>query len=345
LALSHRTENFRSRLTGPDALGAPLLARADSREDDVDEAALFGEVGYDLTPSLAVAAGARLFRATRDTTANSEGLLVGAPQAFNDSTSQEGAMPKLTLSYRPDPDTTLYAQFSQGYRLGGLNVHGPPDATGEFDPDFDSDTLRNYELGAKLTAFDARMKANVAAYYVLWKNVQTDVIGEDGSFFILNAGTVRNYGVEADLSVRPIPALILQGHAFWNFPELTGSDPFLAGADGVLPGAPRFSIGLSARYDFPLNETDIAFATMDYAYVGESHLGFNEETRQMGNYHLANLRVGFERSNWRVVVFVDNVADGQGNTFAFGNPFKADRVAQITPPRPRTVGISAIWAQ
>jgi hypothetical protein len=87
------------------------------------------------------------------------------------------------------------------------------------------------------------------------------------------------------------------------------------------------------------------FASVDYGYVGESHLGFNEETPQMGDYHLANLRIGFERRHWRAVVFVDNVANSLGNTFAFGNPFSVNRGTQVTPPRPRTVGVSLTWAQ
>jgi outer membrane receptor protein involved in Fe transport len=345
LFVSHRDEDFRSSLVGPNAVGDVVSARSEAREDDVDEASIFGEVGYDVTPSLTVTAGARLFRAARSVTAVSKGLLVGAPDEFKDSTSQQGAMPKLTVSYTPNDDLTLYAQFSQGYRLGGLNVNGPPDAPGEFDPDFDSDTLRNYEIGAKMRFFDARLVANVAGYFVLWKNVQTDLIGEDGSFFILNAGTVHSYGVEADVAVRPIPDLSVQGHLVWNNPDVSHSSPLLLSSDGVLPGAPRVSVGLSARYDVPIDETDTAFASVDYSYVGESHLGFNEETSQMGDYHLANIRIGVERANWRVVLFVDNIANSRGNTFAFGNPFSANVGTQVTPPRPRTAGVSLTWAQ
>jgi thiol-disulfide isomerase/thioredoxin len=34
-----------------------------------------------------------------------------------------------------------------------------------------------------------------------------------------------------------------------------------------------------------------------------------------------------------------------GNTFAFGNPFDLNRGPQVTPPRPRTIGVSLTWKE
>ena len=42
---------------------------------------------------------------------------------------------------------------------------------------------------------------------------------------------------------------------------------------------------------------------------------------------------------WEATAFVDNVADERGNTFAYGNPFTFGQVRQVTPQRPRTVGL------
>ena len=342
--VSHRDEIFHSNLTGPDAAGDGVLARMEQRDDKADEYAAFGEASYALTPALSIGAGARLFHAWHRVDADVGGFLAGPPDAFDDSTSQSGAMPKLVLSYRPDEDTTLYAQFAEGYRLGGLNVNGPPNATDEFEHAFDGDLLRNFEVGAKLRLFDARLTTNIAAYYVLWSNVQTDQIGSDGTFFILNAGDVRDYGMEADVTARPLAGVSLGAHMFWNKATLSNSDPTLAASEGVLPGAPDFGVGLSGRYDVAIDDAVSAFLGADYSYVGESHLGFNERTPLMGKYHIVNVRAGVERADWRIAVFVDNLTASDGNTFAFGNPFHPGDSPQATTPRPRTIGMSLTWS-
>ncbi len=341
---SHRDETFRSTLTGPDALADSVLARMEQRDDSADEYAAFADASYDITPSLSVGAGLRVFHAWHKVDADVAGFLSGPPEAFDDSTSQSGVMPKLVLSYRTNSGTTLYAQYSQGYRLGGLNVDGPPDATGERDHDFDSDLLSNYEVGTKLSVFEDRVRINLAAYYVLWKNVQTDQVGSDGTFFILNAGDVRDYGLEADVSLQPLDGLRFGIHAFWNKAKLSNSDPRLDAEEGVLPGAPSFGFSLVGRYEWAIDDTNTAFVAADYGYVGESHLGFNEETPQMGSYEIANTQVGVQHDNWRLTIFVDNVMDAKGNTFAFGNPFHPGDSKQATTPSPRVAGVSLSWA-
>jgi iron complex outermembrane recepter protein len=342
--LSYRDEDFASSLTGPDATGVSVLARMETREDLAKEAALFGEVTYEVTPELSLTAGARVFHVSRDVTAHASGFLVETPTPFIGTNKQAGVAPKWVLAYQPTPDVKFYAQFSQGYRVGGLNVDGPAGATGDTtDTAFDADILRNYELGSKTSFFDGRVVANAAVYYAIWKNVQTDQIAPDGAFFIENAGTVRDLGFELDLALRPLRNLSVQGNVFWNNAKLSEQSPIATGPEGNLPGAPDVSFGMSARYDIPLDPEDDAFMSLDYGYVGSSHLGFNENTPQMGGYHRANIRIGLARDAWQAVLFVDNLTDDEQNTFAFGNPFNGKEL-QVTPPRPRTIGLALVWA-
>ena len=345
LFLGHRDEDFASTLSGPDSGGAMVLARVETREDRADEGALFGEVTYRFTSEISLIGGARLFIATHRISAERTGLLVGAPSPFKGTSSQTGIAPKLVLNYQPSASATFYAQFSEGYRLGGLNVNGPAGATGEGERNFDSDSLRNYEIGSKLNLFGGTMVANGAAYLALWRNVQTDQIAPDGAFFILNAGSVRDLGFELDLESRPMANLSLQVHGFWNNAMLSHPNPLLLTNEGGLPGAPDTRVGVSARYDIPLDEWGNAFLGASYDYVGASHLGFGENTPSMGNYRLVNVRLGWMRENWQATFFIDNLTGDVQNTFAFGNPFNIDAERQITPPRPRTIGLSLVWTQ
>ncbi len=343
LFLTHRDEDFTSNLTGPDDSGATVLARKEYREDRASEAALYGEVTYRFTRVLSLIAGARIFYASHSVSAERSGLLVDAPSPFRGTSTQSGVAPKLVLSYKPSAHQTYYAQFSEGYRLGGINVDGPPGATGEPERGFDSDNLKNFEIGSKLDLWGGAVVANSTAYAVIWDNVQTDQIAQDGAFFILNAGTVRDIGVEADFDTEPLPNLNVQVHGFWNNAKLLHPNPLLVAGEGGLPGAPDESVGLSARYDLDLHNWGAAFAGASFDYVGTSHLGFGENTPSMGNYRLVNVRLGWARGDWQTVIFVDNLTGDVQNTFAFGNPFNIATERQITPPRPRTMGLSIVW--
>ena len=343
LYLAHRDEDLSSSLTGPDAGGATVLARMEFQEDRASEAALFGEATYRFTPDLSLIAGARIFYASRSASAVRSGLLVGAPSPFRGISTQPGVAPKLVLSYQPSAQETYYIQFSEGYRLGGINVDGPPNATGEAESSFNSDNLKNFEIGSKLDLWGGTVVANSTAYMVIWDNVQTDQIAQDGAFFILNAGTVRDIGIEADFDSEPLANLNVQVHGFWNNAKLLRPNPLLVAGEGGLPGAPDESVGVSARYDLNLNDWGGAFLGGSYDYVGSSHLGFGENTPPMGNYRLLNLRLGWTRGDWQAVLFVDNLTGNVQNTFAFGNPFNIAFERQVTPPRPRTMGLSIVW--
>jgi outer membrane receptor protein involved in Fe transport len=339
--LDHRDEDFGSDLWGPDLAGANVVARVETREDRLNQAAVFGEATYEFAPGFTFTAGARAFTAEHRVSAASSGLIVGAPVRFEGSTSQSGAAPKFALKYEPDPDTTFYAQYSEGYRLGGINVDGPAGATGENEANFDPDILRNYEVGTKLALFGGMAFANADIYYADWSNVQSDEIAPDGAFYIVNAGRVRDPGFEFDFGASPLDGLDFEGNVFWNNASLSRGSALVNGNENGLPGAPSASAAISAEYRFMLDSGYAAFIRMTNAYVGSSHLGFSETTPGMGNYDVATFRTGVSRDSWELTLFADNLLNNRGNTFAFGNPFILQK--QITPPRPLTVGLTVSW--
>ncbi len=344
LFLAHRDEDFQSSLTGPDATGETVVARAEAREDRANEAALFGEVTYDFTSEWSLTAGARIFDSSRKVSARGSGFLFSPSDTFNGTNSQTGVAPKAVLEYRPSTRMTFYAQYSEGYRLGGLGADGPSGGSG-LENRFASDELHNYELGSKLSFLAGRASVDAATYFVTWDKVQTDQIAPDGAFYILNAGTVHDAGLEVELASRPFENMSVQANAFWNNASLSKTNPLLANGEGVLPGAPDVTASLSGRYEFRIDQSDDGFASLNYSYVGVSHLGFGESTQTMGGYRLAGVRAGVARGPWQLVLFVDNLTNDRGNTFAFGNPFDLNRGPQVTPPHPRTVGVSLTWSR
>lgn len=345
LFLAHHDEDFTSRLSGPNGFGQAITARAENLEERGNDAALFGEATYAFSSDWSLTAGARWFDATKKVSDHAAGILFQPPTAFSGTSSQGGTAPKIVLEYHPNDDVTFYALGAEGYRLGGINVDGPKGATGEADAKFDSDELIDYEIGTKLHSFGGLAAFDATAYYVTWRNVQTDQISPEGAFYVLNVGSVRDAGLEFDGIAHPLENLTVQANFLWNDTTLMHVPTGLANGEAVLPGAPDVTAAVSARYAYDLAQWLHGFASVDYSYVGVSHLGYGETTPSMGGYRLLNLRLGIDCAPWQFTFFADNLTDDRGNTFAFGNPFDLGRQAQITPPRPRTLGISLTWSR
>jgi iron complex outermembrane receptor protein len=341
--LAHRDEDFSSRLQGPGTGGAIVLARSERREDRESEAAIFGEASVRFAPRWTFTAGLRAFDAIRKVSDDVGGSLVSPGAPFAGSNGQSGVAPKAILEYQPSDRLTFYAQAAEGYRLGDLSTAGGTIAGS--GTKFDSDELWNYELGTKFDAFRHRLIWDAAIYYADWRNVQTDQIAPDGAFYVLDAGHVRDVGFETEFALRMINGVSLRGNFFWNNAVLSDRNPALATGEGVLPGAPDVTADISARDDFAIGHSGSGFASIDFSYVGVSHLGFAESTPSMGGYRLTNIRIGIARGSWQLALFGDNLTDDRGNTFAFGNPFDLARGPLVTPPRPRTFGITLSWTK
>jgi hypothetical protein len=119
------------------------------------------------------------------------------------------------------------------------------------------------------------------------------------------------------------------------------SDAFPARVDIGLPGVSSVLGSADVTYRWAASEDWQGEATGQYAYVGHSYLTFDgAAASRMGDYGVGRLALAFSAARTRIQFAVDNVADGRGNTFSFGNPFSRARARQSTPLRPRTVSIS-----
>jgi iron complex outermembrane recepter protein len=94
---------------------------------------------------------------------------------------------------------------------GGLPAGISVDQTRQFR----SDSLRNYELGAKTKWLDHRLTENAAAFFVDWKNIQQWILLGCGFLYRANAGAARTRGGELEVNARP-----------WTQPVWTGDRGF-----------------------------------------------------------------------------------------------------------------------
>ncbi|HEY0437110.1 MAG TPA: TonB-dependent receptor, partial [Phenylobacterium sp.] len=315
------------------------------RRDRLSEAAVYGELTYDVTPRLSATLGARVF-ATRVSSHAGAFSLAQAPLApMRGRLTDQGVAPKVRVSYAVTPDAVVYLQVQEGYRAGGFNI--PAAAGGGAAPEraparFRPDHLWNYELGAAAPLFDGALLLRGAVFHADWRGLQTDQRLATGLPFTVNIGDGSNTGVEAEAVWRPDEHLQVRANVLVEDPQITrAANVFPARRDIGLPGVP-FNMGAgSVRYRWPLTAALDAELTGQLSYVGRSYLTFDGGTgNRMGGYGSGRIGAALSGHGWRVSAYVDNVADARGNTFAFGNPFSRARASQATPQRPRTLGFA-----
>ena len=213
---------------------------------DLEEFAVFGELGYDITDNWDITVGARFYDYTFQTGNVTffpivEAVFDGLPAnelsqpfaldavdgnvALDPTALQEdnGTLFKINSSYKFGGGNTVYATFSQGYRLGGKNAGGDCPA---FDPNasqgvcllaagqqfgadavndvrqldersYKSDSVNNYELGLKTTWLDGDLTLNGSLFFMQWTDPQISATSVNaGTSIFVNAGAAETKGVD-----------------------------------------------------------------------------------------------------------------------------------------------------
>ncbi|MBB5684402.1 TonB-dependent receptor [Sphingobium boeckii] len=339
-----------------------------TRIDRVDrDYAAFGQAEFDITPDLTLTAGVRGFIA-KNTIFGYSGLFstnydpaVCVPTAQTDrpcnnvdkKNDESGVTYKFNLRWKVTDDAMVYATLSKGFRPGGNNRRA------SVNP-FKSDTLTNYEVGAKTSI--GPFTFNAAAFYQKWKDLQFGLVplNNNGVTNTYNAGDARIYGAEGDISVRA-GGLSLTAAGTYIDAKLTtdfcsidpatlnvvcvpGETP--AASKGTrLPIQPKFKGNLTARYEFPIGLSNTAFVQgsmlhqggtrsfltdADYAAVGPTK-GFTS----------FDFSIGTTWDKWKIEAYIQNAFDKRGqltwNTAcatSFCGPY-----ARIYPIKPQLFGL------
>lgn len=315
-------------------------AYAERRKDRLVEYALYGEGSYDLGGGWTVTAGGRAFRTRVHTTADLEITAPYGPRSFDDASTFEGFSPKITLQREFANGDMLYVLMTEGYRPGGFNTSGFF-AIRSARTNFEPDKLRNYEAGARIRRFDNRLSIRLAAYYDDWLNIQSDRYRQSGLPYTANVADARILGLESEIGYDWPFGLSLRLNGLLTDSKVRNVNPdFEAPVTPELPGVPKTSGGLLAVYERPLGSALTLRLSGEASYVGRSVLSFdNTASPPMGHYFRARLAAELATQHWRLTAYVTNPLSDAGDTFAYGNPFSFGQVRQVTPQRPRTIGV------
>jgi iron complex outermembrane receptor protein len=133
------------------------------------------------------------------------------------------------LQWDPDPDTNVYARYSRGYLMGGINS-GVTSTNGKF-PFTDAEHINDYEFGIKKD-FGRKLQVNLAVFYEDLSNFQAplSVVSTSGQLAVsesryLNVPKSVSQGVELEVNWVPIDHLqVLFNYSYddAHVKELTG---------------------------------------------------------------------------------------------------------------------------
>jgi iron complex outermembrane recepter protein len=265
--------------------------------------AAFGEATWHMTDAWRLTGGLRYYKYDEDRVLNFGGYFANPtpPGGVPASVSSNGVSPRLILSYRVNEDAQFYAQAAKGFRLGGINdpINIPLCSPQDIEvfgnqKNWNDETSKNYELGAKFRFLDRKVTLNIAAFYADIRDLQaTTTAGTCSSRIVFNVPKARSQGVEAELFARPTPNwdfglsatwidATLQSSVLSTLPD--GTQIVVGGlADGNrLPTAPKIQAAGNIGYTLPIADGRDFFTALTVQYVGSSFSQFENEEPNFG---------------------------------------------------------------
>ncbi|HXA39857.1 MAG TPA: TonB-dependent receptor [Phenylobacterium sp.] len=317
--------------------GVPVYG--DDRRDRINEIAAYGEASWAFAPRWLAAVGGRAFDIHTHTTSSvvSERF---DPRSLDRDVTFKGFAPKLSVQRELSAGDLIYAVMSEGLRTGGVNSGGAVPLAPQQET-FGPDRLTNYEAGLKMRFWHDRVALNSAVFYDVWKNIQTDQFRPSGIPFTTNAGDAGILGLEAEAQIQISDSLSAQFNGRLDRTRITNANPiFTSAIVNGLPDAPAVSGGGVLTYQRALRGDWKLRLVGETTYVGRSRVNFDTRFPEMGGYVRTKLLVEIRRKAVGLQVFLTNPTNAFNDTFAFGNPFNPTQIQQVTPQRPRTLGIT-----
>ena len=336
----------------PAADRAAALATADhywdSRDDtDWEQKAVFGEVTWHATDELNVTFGGRYFDNTNVKTyikylagnTGSDGRQQGGfiqpiwiGNEFPQSSTQSEFVPKLSVDYSLDEDRMVYALYTEGYRVGGINrANRRADWSRTlWGQEWEPDKLKNYETGWRSRLMGNTLQLNVTYFYMDWEDLQHEVVDPSGGTcidiadaqipgddqtclsgdslpwisIVGNVGDAHIAGVTGELDWVPTDRWRIGANVQWLEAEIdstTADERAGIEAGQELPNVPEFQGSLWGTYTWPVEFVPGAemFFHGQYSFTGESDTLLVPAPLTDGNpsftndaYSIAGLRAG-----------------------------------------------------
>ncbi len=288
-------------------------------DQNINGYAVFGQGNYSLNKFI-LSAGLRYDREYSQMLYNYD-LLTGGNKIhkddFDHSLSFNQILPKISMSYLPNDNITLYTSITKGYKAGGFNatIERPEDET--FDPEYSI----NYETGLKYVAQNNKFFGNMSLFYINWEQQQVvQSVPSGRGIMIKNAGKSESKGFELETGYRVNSQLdfgLSFGYTNANFIQYKyNEDEDFSG--NKLPLVPEYTLALMGNYKWKLKNSKIKYILLHTDYKGVGKYYWNTANTDYQNpYGVLNASVNLKLKRYVLGIWGKNLTKTQYTRYYF----------------------------
>jgi iron complex outermembrane receptor protein len=231
--------------------------------------------------------------------------------------------PKVGVSYELNEQGRLFANFTRGFRTGGLTSLGsdpsqPP--LFSYKPEYSS----NLELGFRQELWNRKLRLGITVFYTELTDAQVPtLVLPDAITITRNTGKLVSRGVEFELSSKPVKGLQIDynfGTTRAKYSSLkvssNGEEVDLSGRRQLF--TPAVTSMLAVQYErivFPKAHMGVRVRG-EWTYLGEQYFNLSNTIRQ-SPYQLLNARAGIYTRRSEFYFWSRNITDQQFISYAY----------------------------
>lgn len=342
---NRRVEGLLQQFPAPSISGSALYPQSVNARS----IAMFGQVDFEVVPSLTITAGARMtwerksgsFAGFKTDTGPGLPPPLGTLGGYNvtGSKSWNAFTPRFALNWKANDDILLYASVARGYKSGGFQgLSGT--AAGASTP-YDPEYAWGYEIGAKTEWFDRRLRLNLSAFQTDYSNLQISQLVPLCCVVVSNAAKARIQGAEIEFVVRPTKGVQFDGS--YSFLDAKFTEYLIPGQNytgNELPRSPKNKINIGGQFEAPIGALSAKFR-LDYSWVDDSYFDATNIIQQLWPSHEnldARVSISGPDNRWEASIWAKNLTNELVPTYVtYFGPFR-----QILTPYapPRTYGLT-----
>ncbi|MCW2394485.1 MULTISPECIES: TonB-dependent receptor [unclassified Sphingobium] len=230
---------------------------------------------------------------------------------------------RANIDYRLTDDLMVFAQYSTGFRGGGVNPR--PFVIQQVVP-FNPESLEAYEIGFKSDLLNRAVRLNASAFINNYKDiifsntaptVVNGVVLTPQNATPTNAGDARFKGFEAELTVNPLRGLSFDGSVSYldfQLTKLGAAGATIAGItlNSIAPFVTEWKVSAGAQYEILVGNAGTLTPRLDLAYQSSFYTNSdNNPASLVPAYTMLNGRLTWQSADedWKVSLAVTNLTD------------------------------------
>ncbi len=339
-----------------------LVTPLDPRRNVTTEVwSAFAQGSFDLSETVNLSVGGRYTEDQKEFKPSVDGVPAPA-QPYWDNTF-DNFSPEVTATWAPADHLNFYASYKEGFVSGGYQVTFVVQGSNLIDTPLDlsyaEEEAQGFEVGAKTTWVDGRLRLNAAVYTYDYTDLQAVVYNPElTALSIVNAGKMNTTGIEVDVTYLPasVEGLMLFASISNSNAEFDGDFLFecyaaqtaAQGCTETVPGVFQQNLKGQAPTRAPENqafigmiyETSLTGSTSfeifaNASYTDEFFWAQNHDPRSVQDSHWkTNAGVTFYiEDNWKLSLVGRNLGDkhacGSGGDMLFPTNSPPDQFCTV----------------